>query len=180
MPTPKHMRQLTTWQVFHQIERRLHNHVSNRQSLSWQLGISPPSSSNLESSWTSYVLNSTGSSATKLNQPPVVPGHRMRLPGWTDPESCQQEEAEEAAGIERQLMTGGWSTWYVLFWEKPSQAFVCLSPGNWLQGPFRRLLAGWMFPQTGNPYPSHPNPHPYDRGEPTGSSLQMNPVEFEK
>ena len=31
MPTSKHRRQLTTWQVFCQVERRFHNRDSNRQ-----------------------------------------------------------------------------------------------------------------------------------------------------
>ena len=52
-PLPKHKRQLiTTWQVFCQVERRLHNWESNRQPLPWDLGISPPSSNSLGSSRT--------------------------------------------------------------------------------------------------------------------------------
>ena len=44
MRVPKHMRQLTTWQVFYQVERRFHSWELNRQPLPWDLGISPPSS----------------------------------------------------------------------------------------------------------------------------------------
>ena len=32
-PAPKHRRQFTTWQVFHQVERRFHSRDSNRQPL---------------------------------------------------------------------------------------------------------------------------------------------------
>ena len=34
-PTPKHMRQLTTWRVLHRVERRFHNHDLNRQPLTY-------------------------------------------------------------------------------------------------------------------------------------------------
>ena len=56
-PTPKPMRQLTTWQVFCQVERRFHSQESNRQPLPWDLGISPLSSSSLGSSRTIHLLN---------------------------------------------------------------------------------------------------------------------------
>ena len=49
-PMSKHGRQFTTWQVFRQVERRLHSHDLNRRPLSWDLGISPPSSGSLWSS----------------------------------------------------------------------------------------------------------------------------------
>ena len=51
-PMPKHLRQLTTWQVFRQVERRIHTQESNRQPLPWDLGISPPSYGSLGSSRT--------------------------------------------------------------------------------------------------------------------------------
>jgi hypothetical protein len=57
MPTPKHMMQLTTWQVLCQVERRIYDRESNRQPLPWDLGISPPSSNNLGSCWTKNTLN---------------------------------------------------------------------------------------------------------------------------
>ena len=47
MPTPKHTRQLTTWQVFCQVERKFQSRELNRQPLPWDLGISPLSSSSL-------------------------------------------------------------------------------------------------------------------------------------
>ena len=40
MSAPKHMRQLTTWQVFYQVERRFHSHELNRQPR-------PPTCSNI-------------------------------------------------------------------------------------------------------------------------------------
>ena len=40
------MRQLTTWQVLCQVERRFRSRKSNRQPLPWDVGISPPSSNN--------------------------------------------------------------------------------------------------------------------------------------
>ena len=46
-PAPKHKRQLTTWQVFYQVERRFYSQESNRHPLPWDLDISPPSSSSL-------------------------------------------------------------------------------------------------------------------------------------
>ena len=52
MPMSKHMRQLTIKQVFYQEERTFHSQESNRQTLSWDLGISQPSSGSLGSSWT--------------------------------------------------------------------------------------------------------------------------------
>ena len=54
MTAPKRRRQLTTWQVFCQVERRFHSRESNRRPLSWDLDISPPSSGSLGSS--SFVL----------------------------------------------------------------------------------------------------------------------------
>ena len=71
-------RQLTTWKVFRQVERRFHNQISIRQPLPWDLGMSPPSSSSLgpsRTTWsvnilpksptsTGYFSNSTGSPAT--------------------------------------------------------------------------------------------------------------------
>ena len=42
MPTPKHMRQLTTWQVYVTAQRIFHIRASNRQPLPWDLGISAP------------------------------------------------------------------------------------------------------------------------------------------
>ena len=56
---PKHMRQLTTWQVLCQVERRFHSRESNRQPLPWYLGISPSSSNSLGPSWTKSNLFST-------------------------------------------------------------------------------------------------------------------------
>ena len=49
---PKHMRHLTIWQVFRQVERRFHSRESNRQPLPWDLGIPTPSSGSLGLSWT--------------------------------------------------------------------------------------------------------------------------------
>ena len=43
MPTPKHMRQLTTLQVLCQVERRFHSRELNHQPHPSNLGISPPS-----------------------------------------------------------------------------------------------------------------------------------------
>ena len=60
MPAPKHRRQLTTWQGLCQVERRFHNQELNCQLLSWDLGISPPSSNNLGSSRT-YGIKNLGS-----------------------------------------------------------------------------------------------------------------------
>ena len=68
-PTPKHIRQLTTWQVFCQVERRFHNRESNRQPLPWDLGISPPSSSSLGSSRTSYPRKLNGEFKVPNNDP---------------------------------------------------------------------------------------------------------------
>ena len=42
--------------IFGQVERRFHNRESNRQPLPWGLGISPPSSSRLMSSGTTFKL----------------------------------------------------------------------------------------------------------------------------
>jgi hypothetical protein len=58
IPAPMHRRQLTTWQVICQVERRFYSWESNDQSLPWDLGISPPSSSRLRSSHT-YILDSS-------------------------------------------------------------------------------------------------------------------------
>ena len=52
MPSPKQRRQLTTWQVFYQVDMRFHSRESNHQPLPWELGICPPSSNNLGSSRT--------------------------------------------------------------------------------------------------------------------------------
>jgi hypothetical protein len=49
MRAPKHMRQLTTQQVFCQVKRRFHSRALKRQPLPWDLGISPPSSCSLGS-----------------------------------------------------------------------------------------------------------------------------------
>ena len=57
LPTPKHMMQLTTWQVLCQVERRFHSQEPNCQTLSWDLGISPPSSNSLESCRIKSTLN---------------------------------------------------------------------------------------------------------------------------
>ena len=57
MPAPKHMRQLTTWQVLCQVERRFHTRELNHQPLPWDLGVSPPSSNSLGSSRTNLVVS---------------------------------------------------------------------------------------------------------------------------
>ena len=57
-PTPKHKRQLTTWQVFHQVERKFHIQDSNRQPLPRDLGISPPSFGSLRLSQTYWWKSS--------------------------------------------------------------------------------------------------------------------------
>jgi hypothetical protein len=55
MPAPKHVRQLTTWQVFRQVKRRFRKWKSNRKPLSQDLGISSPSSGGLRSSRLVYL-----------------------------------------------------------------------------------------------------------------------------
>ena len=52
----KYRRQLVTWQVFYQVERRFHSWESNRQPLPWGLGISLSSSSSLGSYWTQFFF----------------------------------------------------------------------------------------------------------------------------
>jgi hypothetical protein len=56
-PMPKHSRQLTTWQVLYQVERRFHIQELNRKPLPWDLDISPPSSSSLGSSRTHFLIS---------------------------------------------------------------------------------------------------------------------------
>ena len=51
-PAPKYRRQLITWQVCWPVERSFHNRELNHQPLPWELGVSPPSSCILRSSWT--------------------------------------------------------------------------------------------------------------------------------
>ena len=51
---PKHMRQLSIWRAFCQVERRFNSRELNRQPLPWDLGISLSSSNILESSWTKF------------------------------------------------------------------------------------------------------------------------------
>lgn len=51
-PSPKHMRKLTIKQVFCQVQWRFHSRDSNRQPLSWDLSISPPSPNSLGSTRT--------------------------------------------------------------------------------------------------------------------------------
>ena len=54
MPSPKHIRHLTTWPTFCQAERMFHNRELNHQPLPSNLGISPPSSSSLGLSPTKF------------------------------------------------------------------------------------------------------------------------------
>ena len=62
----KHRRQLTTWQVFCQVERRFHSRDSNRQSLPWDLGIPLPSPGSLRPSRTRFSIDSYWSNFSGL------------------------------------------------------------------------------------------------------------------
>ena len=92
---------------------------------------------------------------------------------WNRPQVRQQSlrmQAREAAGIETQLMTGGWSTWDVLFWEKSCSLISQALPSSGLPGtgcrglrggPFGRLVTGQLEVSTkGKPIPLTPPPFP--------------------
>ena len=67
MPTRKHRRQLTTFEVLFQVEWRFHNRKVNRQPFPWNLGVSPTSSSSFRSTRTK-----TGWSSILMENKPII------------------------------------------------------------------------------------------------------------
>ena len=74
----KHRRQLTTWQVFRQVERRFHSQDSNRQPLPWDLGIPLSSPSSLRSSRTTSVCFSDAQEIWDRHLKNVVVNHCLQ------------------------------------------------------------------------------------------------------